>query len=211
MLAVSVISTMNVLWPRLSSSVAPTRAKRRSTTPIRAASAGTKLPIWARIAIRATWRMYVLLPAMFGPVISRIVPPSGPSRDVVGHELARRQQSRRAPGAGRPRSRSTGSVDHLGPAVALRARPARPAPPGRRAGPAPRRPGSAGAPRPRPGRAGSTNSSYSSSQARSSAREDLVLVLLQLGRDVALGVLDASACGCSRPGPSRRGRCVISM
>ena len=37
MLAVSVISTMKVLWPRLSSSVAPTRAKRRSTMPIRAA------------------------------------------------------------------------------------------------------------------------------------------------------------------------------
>ena len=36
MLAVSVISTMKVLWPRLSSSVAPTRAKMRSTTPIRA-------------------------------------------------------------------------------------------------------------------------------------------------------------------------------
>ena len=36
MLAVSVISTMNVLWPRLSSSVAPTRANSRSTMPIRA-------------------------------------------------------------------------------------------------------------------------------------------------------------------------------
>ncbi len=83
MLAVSVISTMNVLWPRLSSSVAPTRANRRSTTPIRALLAGTKLPICARIAIRATWRMYVLLPAMFGPVI-RTIEASGPSRASLG-------------------------------------------------------------------------------------------------------------------------------
>ena len=34
MRAVSVISTMNVLWPRDSSSLAPTRAKIRSATPI---------------------------------------------------------------------------------------------------------------------------------------------------------------------------------
>ena len=37
MRAVSVISTMNVLWPRASSSLAPTRAKMRSATPIVAA------------------------------------------------------------------------------------------------------------------------------------------------------------------------------
>ena len=36
MLAVSVISTMNVLCPRLSSSLAPTRVKMRSAMPIRA-------------------------------------------------------------------------------------------------------------------------------------------------------------------------------
>ena len=34
MRAVSVISTMNVLWPRDSSSLAPTRAKMRSAMPI---------------------------------------------------------------------------------------------------------------------------------------------------------------------------------
>jgi len=39
--AVSSISTMNVLWPRASSSLAPTRAKIRSATPIVAARAGT--------------------------------------------------------------------------------------------------------------------------------------------------------------------------
>ncbi len=33
--AVSVISTMNVLWPRASSSLAPTRAKMRSAIPMR--------------------------------------------------------------------------------------------------------------------------------------------------------------------------------
>ena len=55
--AVSVISTMNVLWPRASSSLAPTRAKMRSATPIVASRAGTKLPIWAISVISATWRM----------------------------------------------------------------------------------------------------------------------------------------------------------
>ena len=73
--AVSVISTMNVLCPRDSSSLAPTRAKIRSAMPISARVAGTKLPICARSVSSATWRMYVLLPAMFGPVISRITPP----------------------------------------------------------------------------------------------------------------------------------------
>ena len=55
--AVSVISTMNVLWPRVSSSLAPTRAKMRSAMPIVASRAGTKLPIWAISVISATWRM----------------------------------------------------------------------------------------------------------------------------------------------------------
>ena len=57
MLAASVISTMNVLWPRLSSSLAPTRVKMRSARPIRACRAGTKLPIWASSVSSATWRM----------------------------------------------------------------------------------------------------------------------------------------------------------
>ena len=71
MRAVSVISTMNVLWPRASSSLAPTRAKMRSATPIVASRAGTKLPIWAISVSSAAWRMYVLLPAMLGPVMRR--------------------------------------------------------------------------------------------------------------------------------------------
>ena len=46
--AVSTISTMKVERPRARSSAAPTRENSRSTTPIWAAVAGTKLPIWAR-------------------------------------------------------------------------------------------------------------------------------------------------------------------
>ncbi len=55
--AVSFISTMKVERPRLTSSAAPIRVKIRSTGPISADSAGTKLPIWARITISAVWRM----------------------------------------------------------------------------------------------------------------------------------------------------------
>ena len=40
-----------------------------STIPISALDAGTKLPACAIIAMRATWRIYVDFPAMFGPVI----------------------------------------------------------------------------------------------------------------------------------------------
>ena len=68
MFDVSFISTMNVDWPRARSSFAPTRVKMRSTSPISALSAGTKLPICAINTISATWRMYVDFPAMFGPV-----------------------------------------------------------------------------------------------------------------------------------------------
>src|SRR5437764_1392352 len=50
------------------SSSAPTRVKMRSTSPIRALRAGTKLPSCAKRVIKATWRRYVDLPAMFGPV-----------------------------------------------------------------------------------------------------------------------------------------------
>ena len=56
MLAVSIISTMKVDSPRARSSLAPTRVKIRSTTPISAASAGTKLPAWAIRTISATCR-----------------------------------------------------------------------------------------------------------------------------------------------------------
>ncbi len=57
MFAVSVISTMNVERPPVRSSAAPMRVKMRSIGPITALSAGTKLPMWARIAISAVWRM----------------------------------------------------------------------------------------------------------------------------------------------------------
>ena len=56
MCAVSLISTIKVLRPAAMSSTAPTRVKMRSTRPMVAAAAGTKLPIWARMVIRATWR-----------------------------------------------------------------------------------------------------------------------------------------------------------
>ena len=72
MLATSVISTIKVLCPLARSSDAPTRVKIRSTTPIFALSAGTKLPICAISTISAVWRMYVDFPAMFGPVIMEI-------------------------------------------------------------------------------------------------------------------------------------------
>ena len=82
--ALSIISTMKVLWPRASSSLAPTRAKMRSATPIVARRAGTKLPIWAISVISAVWRMNVLLPAMFGPVISSENPCSPPQTVSFG-------------------------------------------------------------------------------------------------------------------------------
>ena len=56
MLAVSFISTMKVDSPPARLSEAPTRVKMRSTTPISARAAGTKLPIWASSAISATCR-----------------------------------------------------------------------------------------------------------------------------------------------------------
>ena len=49
MLAVSIISTMKVEWPRARLSDAPTRVKTRSHNPMRAVFAGTKQPDWAMI------------------------------------------------------------------------------------------------------------------------------------------------------------------
>ena len=46
-----------VLRPRARSSLAPTRAKMRSATPMVADRAGTKLPTWAMRASSAVWRM----------------------------------------------------------------------------------------------------------------------------------------------------------
>ena len=51
--------------------------KIRSTRPIDARVAGTKLPTWAIRVIIAAWRMKVDLPAMFGPVST-----------TMGHSLA---------------------------------------------------------------------------------------------------------------------------
>ncbi|OQC71357.1 MAG: hypothetical protein BWX45_01194 [Deltaproteobacteria bacterium ADurb.Bin002] len=68
--AVSIISTINVLWPLTRLSDAPIRVKILSTTPMRAREAGTKLPICARSTIRATCRIYVDFPAMLGPVMT---------------------------------------------------------------------------------------------------------------------------------------------
>ena len=62
---------MKVERPAARSSAAPTRLNRRSTAPMRAAAAGTKLPACASTAINAFWRRKVLLPAMFGPVTSQ--------------------------------------------------------------------------------------------------------------------------------------------
>ena len=115
MVAVSTISTMKVERPRARSSAAPTRLNRRSTTPIRAARAGTKLPICASTTISAFWRRKVLLPAMLGPVSSQ--------RRLVIAEIAIVGDERlalappappRPPDAARPRSRSRVLVD-LGP------------------------------------------------------------------------------------------------
>ena len=72
MFAVSCISTRKVERPRARSSPAPIRVKTRSRTPRRIAVAGTNEPTCAITASVATWRMYVDLPAMFGPVMSMI-------------------------------------------------------------------------------------------------------------------------------------------
>ena len=68
--AASVISTINVDRPLARSSLAPIRVKTRSMGPRTQSLAGTKLPMWASITIRAVWRMKVDLPPMFGPVIT---------------------------------------------------------------------------------------------------------------------------------------------
>ena len=91
MFAASVISTMNVDCPRLSSSLAPTRVKMRSVMPTVAAFAGTKLPMWAISVMSATCRINVLLPAMFGPVMSQNDPAFGARTCIVRHERSRRQ------------------------------------------------------------------------------------------------------------------------
>ena len=78
MWAVSCISTMNVDWPRRIWSLAPTRVKMRSTRPIFASRAGTKLPICAMSTISAVCRRNVDLPPMFGPVRTKRRGPASP-------------------------------------------------------------------------------------------------------------------------------------
>ena len=53
----SVISTMKVDCPAARSSLAPMRVKMRSTTPMCARCAGTKLPTCAMRVMSATWRI----------------------------------------------------------------------------------------------------------------------------------------------------------
>ena len=71
--AVSTISTMKVDWPVVRSSCSPTRVNIRSTKPMTAWVAGTKLPIWAIRVMIAACRMKVDLPAMLGPVRTMIL------------------------------------------------------------------------------------------------------------------------------------------
>ena len=70
--AVSTISTIKVDRPRAKSSAAPTRLNNRSSVPIWALAAGTNEPICAKRAIKAFCRRKVDLPAMLGPVRSKI-------------------------------------------------------------------------------------------------------------------------------------------
>src|SRR6266513_3029030 len=88
MALVSLISTMNVDWPRTRLSDAPTRVNRRSTTPIRARRHGTNEPICASTTQRPTWRSSVDLPAMLGPV-SRMTRPASSSVTSLGMNASR--------------------------------------------------------------------------------------------------------------------------
>lgn len=66
---VSSISLMNVLTPLSWLSPAPTRHRIESKIGTDAAWHGTKLPTWARSAIKAVWRMKTDLPPALGPVM----------------------------------------------------------------------------------------------------------------------------------------------
>src|SRR5207249_1272135 len=69
-------------------SLAPTRVKMRSASPISASAAGTKLPICASSVISATCRRYVDLPPMLGPVTTRTCSASGSSVASFGTKRA---------------------------------------------------------------------------------------------------------------------------
>ena len=91
MLAVSSISTMKVLWPVAMSSCAPMRVKMRSTSPIRARSAGTNEPIWAISTISATWRSQRALAGHVRPGQDDDLGVVGIEMGVVRHVLAAAQ------------------------------------------------------------------------------------------------------------------------
>ena len=88
MALVSLISTMNVDWPRTRLSDAPTRVNSRSTTPMRARRAGTNAPICASTTHNPTCRSSVDLPAMLGPV-STITRSLSSSRTSLGMKASR--------------------------------------------------------------------------------------------------------------------------
>ena len=89
MLAVSVISTMKVLMPRPSSSVAPTRAKMRSTRPMRARAGGDEAAHLGQEGDQGHLAdVGAILPAMLGPVRMQDEAVVGLRAQVVGDELA---------------------------------------------------------------------------------------------------------------------------
>ena len=161
------------------------QADRRLLAPARSCPSGPSA------SAAPTWRMNVTFAGHVRPgdEPEQCRRPA-PSVDVVGHERPRRQRlvEDRMPAV----ARSPAPARRPAPAGSTAAtRPARPAPPARRASAST----SAGLQQPgrlrrRPARAGRRNSSYSRCWIFSSAVEDLLLVLLQLRRDVALGVLE---------------------
>ena len=91
--------------------------------PICAASAGTKLPICARMAISAFWRRKVDLPAMLGPVTSHSRPLAfGDRSQSLGTKAAALAACSAASTTGwRPRVMlKRQAIVHLGPHIARR-------------------------------------------------------------------------------------------
>ena len=180
---------MNVESPRDRLSAAPTRVNTRSHTPIVAAFAGTNEPICASSAICATCRMYVDLPAMFGPVISTSCSAPGSSRQSFGTKLPARQHRLDHRDAARRRARAR--ARRRRPAGSSRAAPRR-----RRATRTHRAPRAPHPPprssrRPRrPPRTSARNSSASRDGERLLGGQHLLLELGELGRHVALAGRD---------------------
>ena len=196
---------MNVESPRDRLSAAPTRVNTRSHTPIVAAFAGTNEPICASSAICATCRMYVDLPAMFGPVISTSCSASGSRRQSFGHERCPPASIASITGwraVGDARARAPSST--IGPAVAARAPRRRRATRTRRA-PRARAPAAEhAAPRRRRPRVTSALEQLGLARGeRLLGGQDLLLELGELGRDVALAGRDRLLADVVRRAPSR--------